>query len=154
MLFRSHNLGHLPMSSKLMHAITFHIYFYRFTWLYDVVVWRWSQTHSPYPSLPHQDAGDDNFMLLRRSQQQHDQNPPPHLPPPLSCEGGETGGGPHYEPPQPHPLPMPEYGGYFAPLTEYLPDSSQPITAFHRSVLHQLHLAANFQMQSSFGFVW
>ncbi|XP_011494859.1 PREDICTED: protein furry [Ceratosolen solmsi marchali] len=34
--------------------------------------------------------------------------------------------------PQPHPLPMPEYGGYFAPLTEYLPDSSQPISSFHR----------------------
>lgn len=27
---------------------------------------------------------------------------------------------------------MPEYGGYFAPLTEYLPDSSQPISGFHR----------------------
>ncbi|XP_063986587.1 protein furry isoform X3 [Diachasmimorpha longicaudata] len=34
--------------------------------------------------------------------------------------------------PQPHPLPMPEYGGYFAPLTEYLPDASQPISGFHR----------------------
>ncbi|XP_024082202.1 protein furry isoform X2 [Cimex lectularius] len=37
-----------------------------------------------------------------------------------------------YDVPQPHPLPMPEYGGYFAPLTEYLPDSSQPSTGFHR----------------------
>lgn len=34
--------------------------------------------------------------------------------------------------PQPHPLPMPEFGGYFAPLTEYLPDSSLPISGFHR----------------------
>ena len=34
--------------------------------------------------------------------------------------------------PQPHPLPMPEYGGFYAPLTEYLPDSSQPIIGFHR----------------------
>ncbi|KAG5899998.1 hypothetical protein JTB14_009085 [Gonioctena quinquepunctata] len=34
--------------------------------------------------------------------------------------------------PQPHPLPMPEFGGYFAPLTEYLPESSQPISGFHR----------------------
>lgn len=34
--------------------------------------------------------------------------------------------------PQPHPLPMPEYGGFYAPLTEYLPDSSQPILGFHR----------------------
>ncbi|XP_050300806.1 protein furry isoform X2 [Anthonomus grandis grandis] len=34
--------------------------------------------------------------------------------------------------PQPHPLPMPEFGGYFAPLTEYLPDTSQPISGFHR----------------------
>ena len=32
----------------------------------------------------------------------------------------------------PHPLPMPEYGGWFAPLTEFLPDASQPISTFHR----------------------
>ncbi|GFV46815.1 protein furry homolog [Trichonephila clavipes] len=36
------------------------------------------------------------------------------------------------ETPQPHPLPMPEFGGYYAPLTEFLPDSSQPVTGFHR----------------------
>ncbi|CAG9782169.1 unnamed protein product [Diatraea saccharalis] len=36
------------------------------------------------------------------------------------------------EVPQPRPLPMPEYGGFFALLTEYLPDSSQPISGFHR----------------------
>ncbi|XP_046735470.1 protein furry [Diprion similis] len=40
--------------------------------------------------------------------------------------------GEKFDIPQPHPLPMPEYGGYFAPLTEYLPDSSQPISGFHR----------------------
>ena len=33
---------------------------------------------------------------------------------------------------QPRPLPMPEYGGWFAPLTEFLPDASQPVTSFHR----------------------
>ncbi|XP_015783421.1 protein furry [Tetranychus urticae] len=33
---------------------------------------------------------------------------------------------------QPHPLPMPEFGGYYAPLTEFLPDSSQPVVGFHR----------------------
>lgn len=27
---------------------------------------------------------------------------------------------------------MPEYGGYFAPLTEFLPDSNLPISGFHR----------------------
>lgn len=32
----------------------------------------------------------------------------------------------------PRPLPMPEYGGWFAPLTEFLPDSSVPISGFHR----------------------
>ena len=32
----------------------------------------------------------------------------------------------------PHPLPMPEFGGWFAPLTECLPDASQPISTFHR----------------------
>ncbi|XP_059089513.1 protein furry-like isoform X3 [Tigriopus californicus] len=36
---------------------------------------------------------------------------------------------------QPHPLPMPEYGGWFAPLTEFLPHASQPISSFHRSNL-------------------
>ncbi|KAG7313541.1 hypothetical protein JYU34_000685 [Plutella xylostella] len=39
---------------------------------------------------------------------------------------------PRLEAPQPRPLPMPEYGGYFAPLTEYLPDTTQPISGFHR----------------------
>ncbi|XP_022832694.1 protein furry isoform X5 [Spodoptera litura] len=34
--------------------------------------------------------------------------------------------------PQPRPLPMPEYGGFFALLTEYLPDTTQPISGFHR----------------------
>ncbi|RWS16502.1 protein furry-like protein [Dinothrombium tinctorium] len=34
--------------------------------------------------------------------------------------------------PQPRPLPMPEFGGYYAPLTEFLPDASQPIVVFHR----------------------
>ncbi|XP_068619983.1 protein furry isoform X2 [Battus philenor] len=39
---------------------------------------------------------------------------------------------PRVDVPQPRPLPMPEYGGYFARLTEYLPDSNQPISGFHR----------------------
>ncbi|RWS21464.1 Protein furry-like protein, partial [Leptotrombidium deliense] len=34
--------------------------------------------------------------------------------------------------PQPRPLPMPEFGGFYAPLTEYLPDTSQPVVVFHR----------------------
>ncbi|CAK1553991.1 unnamed protein product [Leptosia nina] len=34
--------------------------------------------------------------------------------------------------PQPRPLPMPEYGGFFALLTEYLPDTNQPVSGFHR----------------------
>ncbi|XP_069960081.1 protein furry isoform X3 [Cherax quadricarinatus] len=72
---------------------------------------------------------EDNFAVLRAQNNN------------LSGTPGITGGSvatgiddnsERYEPPQPHPLPMPEYGGYFAPLTEYLPDSSQPITAFHR----------------------
>merc|ERR1719150_665557 len=32
----------------------------------------------------------------------------------------------------PHPLPMPEFGGWFAPLTEYLPDPSLSIPSFNR----------------------
>ncbi|XP_049885792.1 protein furry isoform X3 [Pectinophora gossypiella] len=32
----------------------------------------------------------------------------------------------------PRPLPMPEYGGFFARLSEYLPDTSQPVSGFHR----------------------
>lgn len=45
----------------------------------------------------------------------------------------------NYEAPQPHPLPMPEYGGYFAPLTEFLPNSSQPVNGFHRSDFVKMH---------------
>ncbi|XP_058065820.1 protein furry [Anopheles bellator] len=36
------------------------------------------------------------------------------------------------QPLAPHPLPMPEYGGYFAPLTEFLPLTNIPISGFHR----------------------
>ena len=32
----------------------------------------------------------------------------------------------------PHPLPMPEFGGWFAPLTEFLPDPSLSIPSFNR----------------------
>lgn len=42
---------------------------------------------------------------------------------------GHSGGGTTAPP---HPLPMPEYGGYFAPLTEFLPDIGLPISGFHR----------------------
>ena len=38
----------------------------------------------------------------------------------------------HHHHRQPRPLPMPEYGGWFAPLTEFLPDASHPVTSFHR----------------------
>lgn len=34
--------------------------------------------------------------------------------------------------PNPHPPPMPEFGGYYAPLTKFLPSSSQPVIAVHR----------------------
>ena len=32
----------------------------------------------------------------------------------------------------PYPLPMPAYGGYFAPLLEFLPESLMPSAGFHR----------------------
>jgi hypothetical protein len=32
----------------------------------------------------------------------------------------------------PNPLPMPEYGGWFAPLTEFLPNVNQAVVTFHR----------------------
>jgi len=54
----------------------------------------------------------------------------PLTPTAVEPDTGEEGR--RFELPQPHPLPMPEYGGYFAPLTEYLPDSSHPISGFHR----------------------
>ncbi|GAB6027284.1 hypothetical protein CHUAL_001566 [Chamberlinius hualienensis] len=63
-----------------------------------------------------QDMVDDNFVVLRRQTE----------------EKADT--------PLPHPLPMPEYGGYFAPLTEFLPDSSQPISGFHRCNLAVMFL--------------
>lgn len=37
-------------------------------------------------------------------------------------------------------LPMPAYGGYYCPLSDYLPDSSQPILMLHRSNLALLFL--------------
>lgn len=46
-------------------------------------------------------------------------------PPPEDCKP---------ESPQPHPFPMPEYGGYYAPLSEFLPGSSQPLPGLHRWV--------------------
>ncbi|XP_052278154.1 protein furry-like isoform X3 [Dreissena polymorpha] len=33
----------------------------------------------------------------------------------------------------PYPLPMPAFGGYFAPMLEYLPENMQPSAGFHRS---------------------
>ncbi|XP_021940399.1 protein furry [Zootermopsis nevadensis] len=56
----------------------------------------------------------------------------PELPPAEEGYCLRAGTVDRFDIPQPHPLPMPEYGGYFAPLTEYLPDSSQPISGFHR----------------------
>lgn len=44
----------------------------------------------------------------------------------------------------PHPLPMPEYGGYFAPLTEFLPDAGLPITGFHRLKTKKLNVNLMF----------
>ena len=72
-----------------------------------------------------EEAAEDNFTVMRRHQQAQELHP-------MAVLEGKADTMGQYEPPQPHPLPMPEYGGYFAPLTEYLPDSSQPITAFHR----------------------
>ena len=34
--------------------------------------------------------------------------------------------------PQPRPLPMPEFGGYYAPLNEFIPSTGQPVVGFHR----------------------
>ncbi|CAL4082255.1 unnamed protein product, partial [Meganyctiphanes norvegica] len=85
---------------------------------------------------------EDNFTLLRAQSSNSgevglgSQTVVTGALPPLVVSTASLGGADEpsdrYEPPQPHPLPMPEYGGYFAPLTEYLPDTSQPITAFHR----------------------
>ncbi|XP_067137576.1 protein furry [Centruroides vittatus] len=81
------------------------------------------------PSLTNSEEGqhtvsasveEDNFILLCQVPEE-DQNKP--------------------ETPQPHPLPMPEFGGYYAPLTEFLPDSSQPVTGFHRCNLAVMLLA-------------
>ncbi|KAL3879804.1 hypothetical protein ACJMK2_032086 [Sinanodonta woodiana] len=43
--------------------------------------------------------------------------------------------------PDPYPLPMPAYGGYFAPLSEYLPESLQPSSGFHRSNIAVMFLS-------------
>ncbi|XP_042872601.1 protein furry-like isoform X6 [Penaeus japonicus] len=74
---------------------------------------------------------EDNFAVLRAQNSSINGGAPGVMVTGNVISGTEDASE-RYEPPQPHPLPMPEYGGYFAPLTEYLPDSSQPITAFHR----------------------
>lgn len=40
------------------------------------------------------------------------------------------------ESPTPYPLPMPAYGGYFAPLNVCLPENLPPTPGFHRSDLN------------------
>ena len=44
------------------------------------------------------------------------------------------------ESPPPYPLPMPAYGGYFAPLNELLPESLPPTVGFHRSNISVMYL--------------
>ncbi|XP_061189012.1 protein furry-like [Saccostrea echinata] len=45
------------------------------------------------------------------------------------------------ESPVPYPLPMPAYGGYFAPLSEFLPESLHPTPGFHRSNIAVMFLS-------------
>ena len=42
------------------------------------------------------------------------------------------------ESPQPYPLPMPAYGGYFAPLNNLLPEEMPATQGFHRLVFEPL----------------
>ncbi|CAG0907580.1 unnamed protein product, partial [Darwinula stevensoni] len=65
---------------------------------------------------------ENNFAILRRQQQQQHQQQP---------HQGEAESSRNSLLQMPRPLPMPEYGGFFAPMSEFLPESSQPITAFH-----------------------
>lgn len=37
--------------------------------------------------------------------------------------------------PQPYPLPMPEFGGFYAPLNDFLPSQGQPTVGLHRCSL-------------------
>ncbi|XP_014783664.1 protein furry, partial [Octopus bimaculoides] len=43
--------------------------------------------------------------------------------------------------PVPYPLPMPAYGGYFAPMSELLPDTFVPTAGLHRSYLGIMFLS-------------
>ncbi|XP_029647107.1 protein furry isoform X5 [Octopus sinensis] len=45
------------------------------------------------------------------------------------------------ETPVPYPLPMPAYGGYFAPMSEYLPEVFTPTSGHHRSNLSIMFLS-------------
>ncbi|XP_078324714.1 protein furry-like isoform X4 [Crassostrea virginica] len=45
------------------------------------------------------------------------------------------------ESPVPYPLPMPAYGGYFAPLSDFLPESLHPTPGFHRSNIAVMFLS-------------
>lgn len=52
-----------------------------------------------------------------------------HLPGPSPARVAENR---RSESPVPYPLPMPAYGGYFAPLSDFLPESLHPTPGFHR----------------------
>lgn len=45
------------------------------------------------------------------------------------------------ESPVPYPLPMPAYGGYFAPMSQFLPEKFTPTSGFHRSNLGIIFLS-------------
>ncbi|XP_048776245.2 protein furry homolog-like isoform X3 [Ostrea edulis] len=61
-----------------------------------------------------------------------------HLPGPSPARASENR---RSESPVPYPLPMPAYGGYFAPLSEYLPESLHPTPGFHRSNIAVMFLS-------------
>lgn len=61
-----------------------------------------------------------------------------HLPGPSPARVAENR---RSESPVPYPLPMPAYGGYFAPLSDFLPESLHPTPGFHRSNIAVMFLS-------------
>ncbi|KAL4229825.1 hypothetical protein ACF0H5_010217 [Mactra antiquata] len=79
-----------------------------------------NQDEAPTETTPHTDSTQESDSSLSSDDEMS-------IPSPVRNEQRRI------EANAPYPLPMPAYGGYFAPLSEYLPDNLQPSAGFHRS---------------------
>ncbi|XP_021378295.1 protein furry-like isoform X2 [Mizuhopecten yessoensis] len=102
-----------------------------------------TKRHSANDDLPSESSPRTDSTPSLRSSSSTSSNPDQFLMDedlhmPTSGRGCETR---RSESPMPYPLPMPAYGGYFAPLTEYLPENLHPTAGFHRSNIAVMFLS-------------